>query len=161
MKRQILTLCLTFLILISVGGIVSVVGTSASPTPVLLITSVQLVPGFPAYLEWDLVNNGTGDAWVAPVAQLYAATTTPPGYASVGSAVVLYAFDTTTNNLTTVYPFGGGGWFNALSAHSYRVFSGPVVPANATWAVYNAYQFYNGGFQGWLYTSGLHYSTLR
>jgi hypothetical protein len=60
-----------------------------------------------------------------------------------------------------VYSYGGYGWFNAVMGHTYKVYSGPVVPADAKWAVYNAQLYYNGGFQGWLYPSGVHYATLR
>jgi hypothetical protein len=131
------------------------------PTPVpLSITSVQMVPGYPQYLEWDLSNTGNIDVFTAPNSQFYKPIATAPGYAKLGSATVLYAYDSTTKSMITVYQYGGNGWFNALAGHNYRVFSGPVVPADAKWAIYNAQLFYNGAFQGSLY-SDLHYSVLQ
>jgi hypothetical protein len=98
--------------------------------------------------------------FAAPNTLFYKPIATAPGYAKLGGATVSYARDSTTNNWTTVYQYAGNGWFNALAGHSYQVYSGPVVPSDAKWAVYNALLYYNGAFQGSLY-SDLHYSVLR
>jgi thermitase len=135
-------------------------GIGPTPPPSLSITNVHVVPRYPQYLEWDIANTGNADAWVAPNAVLYKPSATVPYYTQLGDAVTSYAYDATTGSMT-VYAYGGYGWFNAVAGHTYRVFSGPVVPADAKWAVYNAQLYYNGAFRGWLYTSGVHYSTLR
>jgi subtilisin family serine protease len=150
---------------ISTGGRINasktLSGIGPTPPPALSVTGVRVVPGYAQYLEWDIVNAGGADAWVAPKAMLYRPSATAPYYAQLGDAVTVYAYDATTDSWTTVYPYGGYGWFDVRAGHAYRVFSGPVVPADAKWAVYNAQLYYNGGFQGWLYVSGVHYSTLR
>jgi hypothetical protein len=120
-----------------------------------------VVPGYAQYLEWDIANTGSADAWVAPNAMLYTPIATAPYYAQLGDAVTFYAYDSTAGSMMKVYPYAGYGWFNVQAGHTYRVFSGPLVPADAQWAVYNAQLYYNGAAQGWLYTSGVHYSTLR
>jgi thermitase len=150
---------------ISTGGRINASKTLSEigpiPPPSLSITSVHVVPGYAQYLEWDVANTGSADAWVAPTAMLYKPTATAPYYARLGDAVAFYAYDSTTGTMTTVYPYAGNGWFNVEAGHTYRVFSGPVVPSDTKWAVYNAQLYYAGAFHGWLYTSGVHYSTLR
>ncbi len=150
---------------ISTGGRINasktLSGIGPTPPPSPSIPSVHVVPGYAQYLEWDIANTGSADAWVAPDAMLYKPSATAPYYAQLGDAVTFYAYDSTAGGMGPVYPYAGYGWFNAVAGHTYRVFSGPVVPADPQWAVYNAQLYCNGAAQGWLYTSGVHYSTLR
>jgi subtilisin family serine protease len=132
-----------------------------TPPPSLAIMKLQLVPNHTQYLEWDIINTGDVDAFVAPQALFYKQTAVAPGYAKIGNATALSAYDSTTGSSTTVSFYAGYGWFYAQAGHTYRVFSGPIVPSDAKWAVYNAQLYYNGTSQGWLYTSGGHYSILR
>ena len=127
------------------------------PAPLISITIVRLVPVAPQYLEWDITNMGTTDAWVAPSAKLYLQTATPPGYAPDGTITGYYV-----NNATTfTTPHGDLGWVHILPGQTYRIYSQAVVPSNAKWALYNAYTFYNGNFHGLLYPSWNQYVTLR
>jgi subtilisin family serine protease len=150
---------------ISTGGRINASKTLSGIGPIpplsLSITSVHVVPGYAQYLEWDVANTGSADAWVAPNAILYKPTAIAPYYAQLGDALTFYAYDSTIDSMMNVYPYGENGWFNVQPGHTYRVFSGPVVPSDAKWAVYNAQLYYAGAFHGWLYTSGVHYSTLR
>jgi hypothetical protein len=58
-----------------------------TPTPApLSITSVQMVSGYPQYLEWDISNNGNVDVFAAPNAQFYKPIAAAPGYAQLGRA---------------------------------------------------------------------------
>jgi subtilisin family serine protease len=132
-----------------------------TPAPSFSITSAQLVPSHPHYFEWGITNAGTADAWIAPYAILYKQTAAAPGYARDGDAVARYARDDTTGNWTTAYHSGGYDWFNARAGHTYRFYSGPVVPADVKWAVYNAQLYYDGASQGWLHANWDKYVTLR
>jgi hypothetical protein len=133
------------------------VAITAVPTPSISITIVQLVPVAPQYLEWDITNTGTADAWVAPSAKLYLQTETPPGYALDGTATGHYV-----NNATTfTIPYAGLGWVHILPGQTYRIYSQAVVPSDAKWALYNADTFYNGDFHGLLYPNWDKYVTLR
>ncbi len=127
------------------------------PAPLISITIVQLVPVAPQYLEWDITNMGTTDAWVAPSAKLYLQTATPPGYAPDGTITGYYVNNATT--FTTRH--GDLGWVHILPGQTYRIYSQAVVPSNAKWALYNANTFYNGNFHGLLYPSWNQYVTLR
>jgi len=135
------------------------------PTPAVIpslsITNVQLVPSHTQYLEWDIANTGDVDAFIAPDAFFYKPINKAPYYVRLGEAVPTYAYDSTTRDTTPVYRYGGYGWFNALPRHTYRVLSGPIVPADAKWALYNAQLYYGGALQGRLYADRGHYSTLR
>ncbi len=128
--------------------------------PSLSMNTLRLVPSHPHYFEWGITNPGTADAWIAPYAILYKQTAAAPGYARDGDAIALYARDETTGNWTTAYHSGGYDWFSARAGHTYRFYSGPVVPADVKWVVYNARLYYNEAFHGWLYSSWP-YATLR
>ena len=130
-------------------------------TPSLSITNVRLMPSHAQYIESDIANIGDVDAYIAPEAFFYKPINKAPYYTRLGGAVLYYAYDSTTRDMTTVYRYGGYSWFNALPRHTYRVLSGPTVPADAKWAVYNAQLYYNGALRGRLYTDRVHYSTLR
>ena len=190
MKRQILSLTLTILILFSACEIVltACIGSQApppyqspvpSPTPTtpvsISITRVLLVPGHPQYLEWDISNTGNADVFIAPVALFFKPTTSNPGWVwlyriadprnEYGIADPRKAYDLIGHE-SIVFPGNStNGGFNgicALAGHNYRVFSGPVVPADAKWAVYNALIWHTGGIRVPLYqNSKMHYATLR
>ncbi len=128
--------------------------------PALAITAVRVLPGYPQYLEWTISNTGNTDTFVTPNAIFYKPTTITPYYAKLGTATALYAYDSSMGSLITVYLYAGYGWFNAINRHTYRIFSGSVVPGDAKWAVYNVNTYCNGKFSGWLYQS-LKYATLR
>ncbi len=132
-----------------------------TPAPSLTITRLQIVPNHTQYLEWDLTNTGDVDVFVAPYALLYKPTAMAPGYVKVGNATALSAYDSSTGSSTPVSFYAGYGWFTALAGHTYRIYSGPVVPSDAKWAQYNARLYYNGALRGWLYPSGGYYFTLR
>jgi len=181
MKRQILSLMLTLLILFSACEIVitACIGSqahppyqspvpSSTPTPSprlsISITRVLLVPGHPQYLEWDIANTGNTDVFIAPVALFFKPTTSNPGWVwlhniadarnAYGIADARNAYDS-IGYKSIVFPgnFTNGG-FNricALAGHNYRVFSGSVVPADAKWAVYNALIWHTGGSRVPLY----------
>ncbi len=150
---------------ISTGGRINASKTMSGigqiPPLSLSITGVRVVPGHAQYLEWDVVNTGSADAWIAPTATLYKPTATAPYYAQLGDAVTVYAYDSTIDSVMKVYPYAGRGWLNMQPGHVYRAFSGPIVPSDAKWAVYNAQLYYAGAFRGRLFTSGVHYATLR
>lgn len=61
------------------------------------------MPGNPAYLEWNITNSGTGDAWVAPYTKFYSQTATPPYYEPDGDATGFYVND----NAHFTYKYGG------------------------------------------------------
>ena len=174
MKRQILSLTLTLLILFSACEIAitacissqahppyqSPVPSSAptsSPPLSISITRVLLVPGHPHYLEWDIANTGNADVFIAPVALFFKPTTSNPGWVwlhniadarnQLGIADAHNAYDS-TGHKSIVFPGnstnGGFNRIRALAGHNYRVFSGSVVPADAKWAVYNALIWYTG-----------------
>jgi hypothetical protein len=125
------------------------------------MNTLRLAPRHPQYFEWGITNTGTADAWIAPYAIFYKQTAAAPGHARDGDAVARYAHDDTTGNWTTAYHSGGYDWFNTLAGHTYRFYSGPVVPTDAKWAVYNAQLYYDGTFHGWLLTNWDKYATLR
>jgi len=174
MKRQIVSLTLTLLILFSACEIVitACIGSqahpsyqspvpSSTPTPSPLlsvsITRVLLAHGHPQYLEWDIANIGNADVFVAPIALFFKPTTGNPGGAllynianfsnAYGIADARNAYDS-TGHKSIVFPGnstnGGFNRIRALAGHNYRVFSGSVVPADAKWAVYNALIWYTG-----------------
>ena len=175
MKRQILSLTLTLLILFSTCEIVitACIGSQAHPpyqSPVpssaptsspplsISITRVLLVPGHPHYLEWDIANTGNADVFIAPVALFFKPTTSNPGWVwlfSIADARNPYGIADARNaydsrgykSIVSPGNSTNGGFNNicALAGHNYRVFSGSVVPANAKWAVYNALIWHTGG----------------
>jgi len=192
MKRKILSLTLTLLILFSACEIVitACIGSqahpsyqspvaSSTPTPnpplSISITRVLLLPHHPQYLEWDIANTGNADVFIAPIALFFKPTTGNPGGAllynianfsnAYGIADARNAYDS-TGHKSIVFPANStNGGFNticALAGHNYRVFSGPVVPANAKWAVYNAFIWHTDGKRVPLYqNSAMHYARLR
>jgi len=191
MKRQIVSLTLTLLILFSACEIVitacissqahpsyqsPVPSSTPTPSPLLSvsITRVLLAHGHPQYLEWDVANTGNADVFVAPIALFFKPTTgnhgwvwvhSPDDTSSYGIADARNAYDS-TGHKSIVFPANStNGGFNticALAGHNYRVFSGPVVPADAKWAVYNAFIWHTGGKRVPLYQSStMHYATLR
>ena len=174
MKRQIVSLTLTLLILFSACEIVNTasIGSQAhpphqspdpssaqtsSPPLSISITRVLLVPGHPHYLEWDIANTGNTDVFIAPVALFFKPTTSNPGWVwlhniadarnQLGIADARNAYDS-TGHKSIVFPGnstnGGFNRIHALAGHNYRVFSGSVVPADAKWAVYNALIWHTG-----------------
>jgi subtilisin family serine protease len=143
------------------GGRIDAGRTLSEIPPTLSITNVRLVPSHVQYLEWDIANIGDVDVFVTPDAFFYKPINKAPYYARLGAATLSYAYDSTTRDMTPVYRYGGYSWFNALPRHTYRVFSGPIVPVDAKWAAYNAQLYYNGALQGRLYADKVHYSTLR
>lgn len=183
MKRRILSLTLTLLILFSACEIViaASIGSQAHPIwqtkavgsgdekiagattgPSISITRVLLVPGHPQYLEWDIANTGNADVFIAPVAVFLKPTTGNPGWVVekandwLGMADARTAYDS-LGYKSIVFPGNStNGGFNricALAGHNYRVFSGSVVPADAKWAAYNALIWHTGGSRVPLYNS--------
>jgi hypothetical protein len=192
MKRQILCLTLMLLILFSACEIVitACIGSQAHPlcqSPVpsstltpnpslsISITRALLVRGHPQYLEWDIANTGNTDVFIAPVALFFKPTSGNPGwvwlhniadsgntygladarnaYDSIGHKSIVFPGNSTNGGFNTIY---------ALAGHNYRVFSGSVVPADAKWAVYNAFIWHAGGKRVPLYQNNtMHYATLR
>lgn len=146
---------------IDAGRTLSEIPPMPAPTPSLSISNVRLVPSHVQYLEWDIANIGDVDVFVTSDAFFYKPINKSPYYAKLGAATLSSAYDSTTRNTTSIYRYGGYSWFNALPRHTYRVFSGPTVPVDAKWAVYNAQLYYNGALRGRLYTDRVHYSTLR
>ena len=152
--------------------------STPAPNPPLSIsiTRVLLVPDHPQYLEWDVANTGNADVFVAPVALFFKPTTGNPGWvwlhstaaadaSSYGIADARNAYDS-IGHKSIIFPGNStNGGFNticALAGHNYRVFSGSVVPADAKWAVYNAFIWHTGGKSVPLYqNSTMHYATLR
>jgi subtilisin family serine protease len=146
---------------IDAGRTLSEIPPMPAPTPSLSISNVRLVPSHVQYLEWDIDNIGDVGVFVTSDAFFYKPINKSPYYARLGAATLSSAYDSTTRNTTPIYRYGGYSWFNALPGHTYSVFSGPTVPADAKWAVYNAQLYYNGALRGRLYTDRAHYSTLR
>ena len=191
MKRQILSLTLTLLILFSASEIVitACIGSQAhppyqspvpsstptpNPTQSISMTRVLLVPNHRQYLEWDIANAGNADVFIAPVALFFKPTSSNPGWVWIhniaasngyGLADARNAYDSTGHNSIVVPGNSTNGGFNriyALAGHNYRVFSGPVVPADAKWAVYNAFIWHMGEKRVPLYQNNTtHYATLR
>jgi hypothetical protein len=133
---------------------------TATPAASLSITNVQLVPGHANRLMWVLTYNGAGYAAVAPIANLYAATSTPSGYSPKGTINAPYVYDATMKTTTNTTMSYGSGWAEVRQGHTYYFISGPVVPSDAKWASYNAHVWFDGKYYDSLYSS-LQYKTLR
>jgi hypothetical protein len=129
---------------------------AGQPWPSLSIGGGLLEPGNPAYLEWDVINRGTGDAWVAPYAKFYLQAATPPYYEHDGDATGYYVND----GAHFTYQYGGLGWVHVSPGDVVKVYSQAVVPPDARWAVYNAYTYYTY-YNGWFYPNWDVYATLR
>ncbi len=131
-----------------------------TPTAPLSITNVKLVPGYPRYLMWEVSYTGSGYASVAPNASLYATNPTSPGSKDEGSITAQYVYDTVTKTLSNTTISFGYGWAQVNQGHTYLFISGPVVPSDAKWAMYNAQAWYDGKFHDSLYVFSP-YTTLR
>ena len=129
-------------------------------TSVISVRNVGLVPSAPAYLMWEITYTGSGYGAVAPVAGLFAQTTTQPGYVYLGMPKAYYAYDLTTGSFGRTSISYGYGWAEVKPGHTYWFFSGPVVPPQAKWAVYNAQAWYYGAHHASIYTNWP-YTSLR
>ena len=131
-----------------------------TPTPLLSITNVQLVPDHTNRLMWEVAYTGSEYAAIAPVANLYAVASTPSGYSDEGKIGAQYVYDVTAKTLSNTAMSNGHGWAEVKQGHTYLFISGPVVPSDAKWAVYNAEAWYGGAYHASLYSSWQH-KTLR
>jgi thiol-disulfide isomerase/thioredoxin len=140
----------------------NLLGSEPTPTPVasLSITNVQLLPGHTNCLMWEVTYSGSGYAAIAPFANLYAVTSTPPGYSDKGKISAQYVYDITTKNINSTTMSYGCGWAEVKQGHTYCFISGPVVPSDAKWALYNAQAWFDGKYHDSLYSS-LQYTALR
>jgi hypothetical protein len=128
------------------------------------ITDVRLWPDDYRFLSMRLIDSivlPIRDRFHAPVANLYRADLSP-----CGTVTTAYAYDLTTGTWATVYHAAGYGWLNVEAPHQYLVFSGPVVPSDAKYAVYNSYVYYTSNVSyynthGWLYPDWGRYVMLR
>ncbi len=125
---------------------------AGAPSPIS-IRNVALVPSAPRYLMWEMTYTGSGYGAVAPAAGLFAQTTTRPGYAYLGMPRACYVYDVTTGSFGRTTISYGYGWAEVKPGHTYWFFSGPVVPPNAKWAVYNAQAWYYGAYHASIYTN--------
>ena len=155
MNKQLLSTFFVALLSLSLVGVCN--ATAASP---VTITTVRAVPQHPAYLEWDITNTGNGDSWIARHAALYSQSPTPPHTSLDAHAIATHAYDITDVNFTSVYAYRDLGWLHLQSGHTYRIFSGPVIPPDAKWVVYNAQMYYDGAICGALYSSSP-YTTIN
>lgn len=128
------------------------------------ITDVRLWPDDCRFLSMRLTDSivlPLRDRFHAPVVKLYRADLSP-----CGTVTTAYAYDLTTGTWATVYQAAGYGWFNVEAPHTYLVFSEPVVPSDAKYAVYNSYAYYTSDVSyynthGWLYPDWDRYVVLR
>jgi|GEM_PF-2942763 len=131
-----------------------------TPTPLLSITNVQLVPDHTNRLMWEVAYTGSEYAAIAPVANLYAVASIPSGYSDEGKIGAQYVYDVTARALSNTAMSNGNGWAEVKQGHTYLFISGPVVPSDAKWAVYNAEAWYGGAYHASLYSTWQH-KTLR
>lgn len=131
-----------------------------APSPLLSITNVQLVPDHTSRLMWEVAYTGSEYAAIAPVANLYAVASTPLGYSDEGKISAQYVYDITARTLSNTTMAYGYGWAEVKQDHTYVFVSGPQVPSDAKWAVYNAEAWYGGVYHASLYSSWQH-KTLR
>jgi hypothetical protein len=155
MRRQVISLFLTLLILISVGGAVSIGGAASHVTPTQLagveVTKVARVGG--NFLEWDIANLGSSEVWVAPSADIYMPSPTAPYFSKInimGSrGQSLGGEQYTIVGIITDHGFphsyGGFGWMNVPAGGAVKFYSHGVVPLYARWVGYNV-QVYSDGF---------------
>jgi hypothetical protein len=125
--------------------------STAGVTSAISIRNVALVASAPRYLMWEITYTGSGYGAVAPAAGLFAQTTTRPGYAYLGMPKACYVYDVTTGSFGRTTISYGYGWAEVKPGHTYWFFSGPVVPPNAKWAVYNAQAWYYGAYHASVY----------
>jgi hypothetical protein len=111
--------------------------------------TVQLASQHQKYFQWELMNYGNTDAWVAPYAMLYAPTTAPPYYSKGGNVTGFYYVD--GGAVRNAPRHAGLGWVHLAPGKTVSVYSQACIPPNAKWSVYNVYMYYNKGFRGWLY----------
>ena len=124
-----------------------------APAPSLSITNVQLVPGHTSRLMWEVAYAGSEYAAIAPVANLYTGASTPLGYSDEGKISAQYVYDVTARTRSNTAMAHGYGWAEVKHGHTYVFVSGPVVPSDAKWAVYNAEAWYAGAYHASLYSS--------
>ncbi len=128
------------------------------------ITDVRLWPDDHRFLSMRLTDSivlPLRDRFHAPVANLYRADLSP-----CGTVTIAYAYDLTTGTWATVSQAAGYEWLNVQAPHTYLIFSGPVVPSDAKYAVYNSYVYYTSDVSyynahGWLYPDWDRYVVLR
>lgn len=144
------------------GAVDSLLGSEPTPTPApsLSITNVQLVPGHSNYLMWVVTYSGEGYAAIAPIANLYAATSSPPGYIDKGRISAQYVYDATTKTISYTSMSNGSGWAEVKQGHTYSFISGPSVPSDAKWATYNAQAWFDGKYHDSIYSTW-QYAALR
>jgi thiol-disulfide isomerase/thioredoxin len=140
----------------------SLLGSEPTPTPPpsLSITNVQLVPDHTSRLMWQVAYTGSEYAAIAPVANLYTVASTPLGYSNEGKISAQYVYDVTARTLSNTTIAYGYGWAEVKPGHTCVFVSGPLVPSDAKWAVYNAEAWYGGVYHASLYSSW-QYKTLR
>ena len=155
MRRQVISLFLMLLILISVGGAVSIVGAASHVTPTqqagVEVTKVARVGG--NFLEWDIANLGLSEVWVAPCADIYMPIPTAPYFSkidimgSMGQSLggEQYTIVGIITDQGFSYSYGGFGWMNVPAGGSVKFYSHGVVPLYARWVGYNV-QVYSDGF---------------
>ncbi len=130
------------------------------PAPALSIINVQLVPGHTNYLMWVVTCSSPGYVALAPTANLYAATATPPGYSYKGKIIAQYVYDVTTKTTSSATMSYGSGWAEVKQGHTYCFISEAGVPSDAKWVSYNAQAWFDGAYHDSLYSSW-QYKTLR
>jgi len=106
-----------------------------SPGPVVSISSVQRVPGSPAYLQWTITNTGTGDAWVAPTGKLYKQSSKLPGYMLGATVFAGWWWDGSLHNATR---YAGLGWGRVSEGNATIFYSPRISVPSYQWVVSNA-----------------------
>ena len=109
----------------------------------------------PHYWQWDVANVMMGDNfYVAPVVKFYKPSSDPPYYVYEGGAIALRAYYPDTGQLLDTIQYNGLGWQQVPPLYpAYQngttFFSGPFVPVDAKWAVWNFYSYSNGTISSW------------
>jgi len=127
------------------------------------LSDVRRVPDHPAFLQWNVTNNGADtDVWVAPVASFSAQSSPMSYYATTNDSdsIVVASYEVNATGVQVVPQGAGYGWVNVPSNTSVTVYSGAVLPSEAQWALYNAQLYYNGTSHGWLYPSWDKYAAV-